>query len=199
MDETNLVEELGDMCWYIAEACAALGVTIGYVMEKNILKLQERYPEKYSDEQAAEHNRDRAAERAILGELTESIEMERSIHGKRILDPGSMFVTDWVNRNTLSLFPFTIGTTAQRILPANPLRTYLIVQNRSGGTIFINFGQNPTLFSSLEIFAGGNITFEGGATGGAFSPQDDVYLLGSAAALDGVAGEGLWTPMAQVT
>lgn len=132
-----------------------------------------------------------------LGELTEEISQERSIHGKRILDPGSMFVTDWVNRNTLSLFPFTIGTTAQRILPANPLRTYLIVQNKSGGIIFINFGQNPTVFSSIEIPAGGNFEFTGGATGGAFSPQDDIYVLGSAAALNGVAGEGLWTPMAQ--
>ncbi len=132
-----------------------------------------------------------------LGELTESISSERSIHGKRILDPGSMFVTDWINRNTLSLFPFTIGVTAFRILPANPLRTYLIVQNKSGGVIFINFGQNPTTFSSIEIPAGGNYEFTGGATGGGFSPQDDIYVLGSAANLNGVAGEGLWTPSAQ--
>jgi len=132
-----------------------------------------------------------------LGELSPDLGAERSIHGKRILDPGSMFVTDWVNRNTLSLFPFTIGVTAFRILPSNPLRTYLIVQNKSGGVIFINFGQNPTTFSSIEIPAGGNYEFTGGATGGAFSPQDDIYVLGSVAGLDGVAGEGLWTPMAQ--
>lgn len=132
-----------------------------------------------------------------LGELQPDLLAERSIHGKRILDPGSMFVTDWINRNTLSLFPFTIGITAFRILPANPLRTYLIVQNKSGGVIFINFGQNPTVFSSIEIPAGGNFEFTGGATGGAFSPQDDIYVLGSVAGLDGVAGEGLWTPTAQ--
>ena len=135
--------------------------------------------------------------RRTLGELSADLGEERSFAGKRILDPGSMFVTDWVNRNTFSLFPFTIGVTAQRILPANPLRTYLIVQNKSGGTIFINFGQNPTQFASIEIAAGGNAEFIGGATGGAFSPQDDVYILGSAAGLDGVAGEGLWTPVAQ--
>ena len=129
--------------------------------------------------------------------MTEAISEERSLDGKRVLDPGSMFVTDWINRNTLSLFPFTIGIAARRILPANPLRTYLIVQNKSGGTIFINFGQNPTQFASIQIDAGGNYVFEGGATGGAFSPQDDVYVLGSAAGLDGVAGEGLWTPTAQ--
>ncbi len=133
-----------------------------------------------------------------LGELTEEIGEERSIHGKRILDPGSMFVTDWINRNTLSLFPFTIGLTAQRILPANPLRTYLLMQNKGAvGNIFINFGQNPTAFASILIEPGGNIIFEGGATGGAFSPQDDIFLLGSVAGIDGVVGEGLWTPSAQ--
>ena len=133
-----------------------------------------------------------------LGELPPDLGGERSIHGKRILDPGSMFVTDWVNRNTLSLFPFTIGIAANRILPANPLRTYLIIQNKAAiGNIFVNFGQNPTAFASVQIVAGGNYIFEGGATGGAFSPQDDVYVLGSVAGIDGVAGEGLWTPMAQ--
>lgn len=136
--------------------------------------------------------------RRTLGELPPDLGLERSLRGKRILDPGSMFVTDWINRGTLSLFPFTIGITAERILPANPLRIYLIVQNKElVSSIFINFGQNPTAFASIEIFAGGNYELIGGATGGAFSPQDDIYVLGAAAGLDGVAGEGLWTPSAQ--
>ena len=129
-----------------------------------------------------------------LGELSPDLGAERSIHGKRILDPGSGYVTDWINRNTLSLFPFTVGATAQRLLPANPLRTYLIIQNKSGGIIYVNFGNNPTPFVSIEIAAGGNYEFTGGATGGAFSPQDDIYILGSVAGINGVGGEGLWTP-----
>ena len=140
----------------------------------------------------------RALRNSPLVELPASIGEERSIHGKRILDPGSMFVTDWINRNTLSLFPFTIGIVAERILPANPLRTYLLLQNKAAvGNLFINFGQNPTAFASVIIVPGGNIIFEGGATGGAFSPQDDIFILGSVAGIDGVAGEGLWTPSAE--
>jgi len=135
--------------------------------------------------------------RRTLGDLPPSKLGEREL-GKRVLDPGSHYVTDWLNRNTLSLFPFTISTTADRILPANQLRTYLIIQNKSGGTLFVNFGQNPTQFASIQIPAGGNFEFVGGATGGAFSPMDDVYVLGSAANLDGVAAEGLWTPEAQM-
>lgn len=143
--------------------------------------------------------RQRRRTQSGLGELQPDLLAERSSHGKRILNPGAMVVTDWLNRNTLSLFPFVIGVTAERILPANPLRTYLLLQNKAAvGNLFINFGQNPTLFSSVVIVPGGNIIFEGGATGGAFSPQDDVYILGSVAGVNGVAGEGLWTPAAQI-
>jgi len=128
-----------------------------------------------------------------LGDLPADKQRERSHAGKRILNPGTQFVSDWINRNRLSLFPFTVGIVAQQGVPANELRTYLLIQNKSGGTMFINFGQNPTQFASIQIVAGGNIIFEGGATGGAFSPQDTVNILGSAPGLDGVIGEGLWT------
>ena len=66
--------------------------------------------------------------RRTLGELPASISAERSIHGKRILDPGSMFVTDWINRNTVSLLACTIGLTSLRMLPENPLRSNLRLQ-----------------------------------------------------------------------
>ena len=132
-----------------------------------------------------------------LGELPADKQDERDQQGRRILSPGSGAVTDWINRYTLSLFPFTVGTTALRIVPANELRTYLIIQNKSAGTIFVNFGQNPTQFASIQIEAGGNYIFEGGAFGGEFIPVDDVYVLGSAAGLDGVVGEGLILPVAR--
>lgn len=64
LDVTNVVEELGDVLWYVAEACNALSISMGEVMEKNIDKLKARYPEKYTD-QAAQH-RDLPQERAVL-------------------------------------------------------------------------------------------------------------------------------------
>lgn len=109
-----------------------------------------------------------------------------------MLQPGKGHVADWVNRYSQSVFPFTIGVTAERVLPANPMRTYLLIQNKSAGTMFVNFGQNPTTFASIEIAAGGNYIQEGGAPAGAFISPDDVYVLGSAAGLDGVVSEGLW-------
>lgn len=66
LDIPNLVEELGDILWYLALACNAISVDMGLVMENNIAKLKVRYPEKYSDTLAAEENRNRELERNAL-------------------------------------------------------------------------------------------------------------------------------------
>jgi NTP pyrophosphatase (non-canonical NTP hydrolase) len=44
----KLVKELGDVLWYVAALCTRLDVPLGEVMEVNIAKLRERYPEGYS-------------------------------------------------------------------------------------------------------------------------------------------------------
>ena len=52
LDKENLLEDLGDLCWFIALACEVLNVEMTDIMEQNIEKLKKRYPEKYSDELA---------------------------------------------------------------------------------------------------------------------------------------------------
>lgn len=66
LDLPNVCEELGDSLWYIAFACNALGLSLEGIMQANIEKLRKRYPDKYSDFQAAEENRDRKAEASIV-------------------------------------------------------------------------------------------------------------------------------------
>lgn len=66
VDKANIVEELGDLLWYIALACNTLGVEMSDVMNRNIAKLQKRYPDKYTDAHAAEQNRNRVAEREVI-------------------------------------------------------------------------------------------------------------------------------------
>jgi NTP pyrophosphatase (non-canonical NTP hydrolase) len=63
-DETNMREELGDLLWYIAIGCKALGVDMSAVADRNIEKLAARYPEKFTTEKAL--NRNIEAEREIL-------------------------------------------------------------------------------------------------------------------------------------
>lgn len=53
LDKENAIEELGDLLWFVALGCKALGVSMDMVAEQNIGKLQVRYPEKYTDELAS--------------------------------------------------------------------------------------------------------------------------------------------------
>lgn len=62
----NIKEELGDVLWYIAEACNALGINMEDLMKWNIEKLKARYPERYTDQLADEENRDKLKELAAI-------------------------------------------------------------------------------------------------------------------------------------
>ncbi len=64
VDEVNVKEELGDMLWYFAEACAAFDFDPCEIMTLNIAKLRARFPDKFTTEQAL--HRDLAAERTVL-------------------------------------------------------------------------------------------------------------------------------------
>ena len=43
-DEEHAKKEVGDLLWFIAEYCTAMGWTLEEVMEQNIQKLKARYP-----------------------------------------------------------------------------------------------------------------------------------------------------------
>ncbi|MDO4299719.1 MAG: nucleoside triphosphate pyrophosphohydrolase family protein [Lachnospiraceae bacterium] len=45
LDREGLIKELGDIAWYLAETAAALDVSLDEVLERNIRKLQKRYPD----------------------------------------------------------------------------------------------------------------------------------------------------------
>jgi len=46
-DMVNIVEEAGDLMWYLALLADELGVSFEEMWDKNIRKLKVRYPEKY--------------------------------------------------------------------------------------------------------------------------------------------------------
>lgn len=64
IDTVNLVEELGDLTWYIGLAIQAIHSTWGEVFTANIKKLATRYPEKFTEHHAL--NRDLERERKVL-------------------------------------------------------------------------------------------------------------------------------------
>ena len=63
-DPVNVMEECGDLLWYIALALDATGYTMEECMQRNIAKLRKRFPDKFTSEQAL--TRDLDAERAAL-------------------------------------------------------------------------------------------------------------------------------------
>jgi NTP pyrophosphatase (non-canonical NTP hydrolase) len=44
-NKDHLIIELGDLMWYVAQACMALEVSFDEVIAKNVQKLAKRYPE----------------------------------------------------------------------------------------------------------------------------------------------------------
>lgn len=52
LNKEKLVEELGDVAWYLAECAYALGVSLEDVLVGNIAKLKARYPEGFDTEKS---------------------------------------------------------------------------------------------------------------------------------------------------
>lgn len=52
LDEDKLVEELGDVLWYVALAAETLGVPLEDIMRRNIDKLWSRYPAGFDPERS---------------------------------------------------------------------------------------------------------------------------------------------------
>lgn len=50
LNKEELIKELGDVAWYLAEAAYALDIDLETVLKLNIEKLKKRYPEGFSKE-----------------------------------------------------------------------------------------------------------------------------------------------------
>lgn len=111
-------------------------------------------------------------------------------------DPGAGLIPEWVNNFTATNFPFVIGTTSEQIIPSNPLRSYVLIQNKDAASdMFVNFGNAATAFNGVIIIPRGNYELIGGAVGGPFSPSDSIHVLGAVAGMQGVVVEGVLPPV----
>lgn len=48
LDKEHLTKELGDIAWYLAEAATALDMELEDILQRNLEKLQKRYPKGFS-------------------------------------------------------------------------------------------------------------------------------------------------------
>ena len=54
----HMKRELGDICWYLAQACMALDTTFDEILEMNVDKLKARYPGGEFDVHKSENRRE---------------------------------------------------------------------------------------------------------------------------------------------
>ena len=52
LDKGQLVKELGDIAWYLAEAATALDMPLEEILQANIDKLKQRYPNGFETERS---------------------------------------------------------------------------------------------------------------------------------------------------
>jgi len=65
LDCSKLTNELGDVLWFVAQACNTLDIDMLEVMTKNIDKLKERFPEKYDETKARGEGRNDCTEQHL--------------------------------------------------------------------------------------------------------------------------------------
>ena len=56
LDDRHLALELGDVAWYLAVLCDAIGSDLDTVMEENLKKLEQRYPEGFDPYRSQHRN-----------------------------------------------------------------------------------------------------------------------------------------------
>jgi len=102
----------------------------------------------------------------------------RSPASFRALAPKILDQTIFVDR------PFTVGTTSILLSPSKPYRSYLLIQNSSGGIMYFSFDKAATTTKSIKITAGGfyEAYFR--------VPTNQIHIIGAAANLNGVILEG---------
>lgn len=52
LDVDKIIDELGDVLWYIAELAEGVGMNLSEIAEHNITKLRKRYPEGFESDKS---------------------------------------------------------------------------------------------------------------------------------------------------
>ena len=99
--------------------------------------------------------------------------------------PGGLRQLRGIDNVTITQFGVVLNNTVvNRLLPDNPYRTSLLIQNRSTDSIFIGVGVLANAIESLEIVAGGSYE-------PIKAPIDAIYAIGNLAAQRIVVQQGI--------
>ena len=128
-----------------------------------------------------------------LGDLPADLGEER--RAGQGFAPGAGLGLKWVNRYKTTNFGILIGLVGQTVLQNNPLRTYLLIQNKNAAAdLFLTYTTDASDFGGVLIIPRGNYELVGGEMGGSFCPSDSINLIGAAANMNVVVVEGTLMP-----
>lgn len=101
----------------------------------------------------------------------------RHIYGRRAPDESYFFSQR--SQTFSTTFNYSLANGSVLVLPANPARVYLLVQNL-GATdpLFINFAKDAAPTDGVRIVAGGNIIMDYAC------PTDDIFAFMNSAAAE---------------
>lgn len=102
----------------------------------------------------------------------------------------------WQNQSKATLLPFTPDTSVStQALQANLRRTYLLLQNKGPGNLFVNFGQSADALNSITLVPNQAYELIGGGEGGAYVMRDSIWVLTDVAGTTGIVIEGVNVPL----
>lgn len=66
VDKVKLTDEIGDLMWYLALLITHYGLDFNHILDRNVAKLQARFPQKFTTEEALNRN-DSVEQAAVAG------------------------------------------------------------------------------------------------------------------------------------
>lgn len=105
----------------------------------------------------------------------------------------------WLNPYKATLYPITPDTAvSSQALQANFRRSYLLIQCKGPGNLFVNFSQSADALNSITLVPSQVYELIGGAEGGSFCMRDSVWMLTDVAGTTGIVIEGVTVPTTQL-
>lgn len=117
-------------------------------------------------------------------------------------------IRGWINPYKTTIYPFNVPNQSTdspiMAINANYKRTYLLIQNKGPGNLFVNFGQEPSLNGDncialvttqfYEQIGGGGVFPDGNSPMiSAHLSRDSIFILSDAANTRCIITEGVWT------
>lgn len=86
LDKDNLMEEFGDLLWFVTLGVDSCGFTMKEVIQANMRKLKKRYADGFTEQEAVSENRDLEAEKEAMKTAQNDVGLKCCICGVNLVE-----------------------------------------------------------------------------------------------------------------